>query len=401
MPARADDAADLNAVRRAMSGATAEDRAAIAYWDAGAPNYRWHELMFDYFTSSSAPVVSERVSAALHIAIHDAVASADHHAQRFRAKSPARIDSALRPLADDVAFSYPSIDAAAAGAASTVLAYFFPGKAADITAQAQRAARSRVAAGVAFPSDVDAGVALGREIGKRVVERLRRDGSDAEWKGSVPSEAGKWSGANPLMPGIATWKTWLLPSPSAVRPPAPPSFDDAAMNEVRDPQNLTGSRRRATFQWAITGLLRYFNEQASLRIFEDKLDRDPVRSAAIYATLNAAYYDALVAVWDAKYRYWGQRPFQYDPNFKSQITTPHFPGYPSGHAIFAGTASAILSHYFPRDARRFETVATEIANSRLWGGVHFRVDNDAGLEMGRKIGALAIARARGTKRESP
>ena len=331
----------------------------VRYWSAGAPNYRWNEITFELFTSSEAPVVPERVTAAVHIAINDAVIAANHHAG-------------------------PSVDAAAAGAASTVLAYLFPDKAAEVTRQGETAARAR--------GGDAAGLALGRAVGARVIERLRNDGSDKPWEGSVPKTAGTWNGTNPMLPQIATWKPWILRSPDALRPAAPPAFNAEAMKEVTDPQNLTGSRKRAAYLWAITGLLRYFNEQAALRIFEEKLDRDPVRAAEIYSVLNAAYYDALIACWDAKYAYWGQRPNQFDTTFKSQITTPNFPGYPSGHAIFAGTASAVLAHYSPRDARKLETTATEIANSRLWGGVHFAIDNSVGLQMGRAIAARATTK---------
>jgi PAP2 superfamily len=337
------------------------DPDAIRYWSAGAPNYRWNEIAFELYTGNSAGVVAERMTAALHIAINDAV-----------------VVASARKV---------SMHAAAAGAAETVLAHLFPDKAADIAQRADVAVRTRV-----DDRNVATGLAIGRAAGAKVVERLRNDGSDKPWDGSVPSTEGTWNGTNPVLPQIATWKPWILKSPDAIRPPAPPKFDDDAMKEVTDPKNLTGARKVAAFKWVITGLLRYFNEQASVRIFEEKLDRDPVRSAEIYAVLNAAYYDALVVVWDAKFAYWGQRPNQFDATFKSQITTPNFPGYPSGHAIFGATAAAILGHYFPRDAKKLDAIAEDIANSRLWAGVHFRVDNEVGAQMGRTVAAAALAR---------
>jgi membrane-associated phospholipid phosphatase len=351
----------------------AEERADMVWWSAGAPGYRWNSVAFDLFKQSSADVVSERVISSLHVAIHDATLAADHYQRAYRT-------------------GYPSIHAAAGGAASAVLTHFFPDKADDIKVHAQAAAAALTRSGTAQQNEVDAGIALGRAVGARVVDRLRNDGADKPWEGSVPAGPGKWVGQDPAMPQIATWKPWILAKPDALRPPAPPSFDDKAMAEVRDPANLTGSRKRAAYQWAITSLLRHFNDEASLRIFEGKIDRDPVRAAEIYAVLNAAYYDALIACWDAKYAYWGMRPINFDPAFKSQITTPNFPGYPSGHAIFAGVASTILAHYFPRDKAKFEATATEIASSRLYGGVHFRADNEVGLQMGRTIAAAALKR---------
>ena len=162
---------------------------------------------------------------------------------------------------------------------------------------------------------------------------------------------------------------------------------------MKEPANITGPRKRAAYYWAITSLSKYWIEQASLEMFERHIDRDPPRAARIYAVLSTAYYDALVACWDAKYAYWGIRPFQFDTSFKSMITTPNFPGYPSGHATFAGTASRILGAFFPEDAAVYEAQAEEAASSRLWAGVHFRVDNDAGLRLGRAIAAAALRRA--------
>jgi hypothetical protein len=94
------------------------DRDAISYWSAGPPNYRWNEVMFELFSSSDADVVPERVAAALHIAINDAVVAADHYAPRA------------------------AVRAAAAGAAGTGLSQLFPGKAADIATKADAAARA-------------------------------------------------------------------------------------------------------------------------------------------------------------------------------------------------------------------------------------------------------------------
>ncbi len=64
--------------------------------------------------------------------------------------------------------SFPSEHAAVAGAAATVLAYLLPDAAAGrFDALATEAAESRIAAGAAFRSDVEAGLALGRRSARR------------------------------------------------------------------------------------------------------------------------------------------------------------------------------------------------------------------------------------------
>jgi hypothetical protein len=80
-------------------------------------------------------------------------------------------------------------------------------------------------AGVQYPSDVAAGTELGQVVGAQVVDWARRDGSDAQWTGSVPTEPGHWNGTNPILPLAGTWKTWALASGSELRPGAPPTAD--------------------------------------------------------------------------------------------------------------------------------------------------------------------------------
>ena len=88
------------------------------------------------------------------------------------------------------------------------------------------AGQSRLLAGVQYPSDVAAGLEIGRAVAAQVIERASDDGSDAKWTGTVPTGPGMWSG-DPLLPGMGTWKTWVLASGSELRPGPPPAFDSA------------------------------------------------------------------------------------------------------------------------------------------------------------------------------
>jgi len=112
--------------------------------------------------------------------------------------------------------------------------------------------------------------------------------------------------------------------------------------------------------------------------------------ARIYAVLHTAYHDAVIAIFDAKYTYWGIRPDQYDTTYKPLISTPPFPGYPSGHATGAATTSAVLGYFFPADAKEFQQLAQDCADSRFDAGIHFRTDNEAGLRMGEAIGKYIV-----------
>lgn len=367
---------------------------AVRYWDSGSPSYRWNEIAFKVATESSSSVVTERMLALLNVAIYDAMIAAWHSKYKYHRRRPAEIETKLTPIVPvPESPSYPSEHAVAAGAASVVLSYLFPDKSKFLADKAEECGRSRLLAGVQFRSDVVAGLRLGREVAALVIERAKKDGSNEKWTGSVPTTPGLWNGTNPYDPQMATWKTWVLSSGSQLRPARPPSFDAAAMAEVKEAAKNPKAKREA-YYWALTSLPKYWNEMASLKLFEHKLDRNPPQAARVYALLSTAYYDSLVACWDAKYAYWGLRPFQFDPEFKPILTTPNFPGYPSGHAMLSGTAAAVLSYLFPADSEFFNKQAEDAATSRLLGGVHFRIDNEVGLTLGRKVASVAIERAR-------
>ena len=107
--------------------------------------------------------------------------------------------------------------------------------------------------------------------------------------------------------------------------------------------------------------------------------------------------DAFIACWHAKFKWWTERPItvirsRYDKAFTPHVLTPAFPSYVSGHASASGAASEVLAHFFPENAAELRRMADEAAMSRLYGGIHFRSDNDAGLALGRAVAARALAR---------
>jgi membrane-associated phospholipid phosphatase len=97
---------------------------------------------------------------------------------------------------------------------------------------------------------------------------------------------------------------------------------------------------------------------------------------------------------EAKYHYWVARPFQLDPTITPLFPTPNHPSYPSAHGCDDAAAAAVLAYLFPREAAFFEERAREAAESRLWAGIHFRSDLEAGLKLGEAVGQLVVERAR-------
>jgi membrane-associated phospholipid phosphatase len=135
------------------------------------------------------------------------------------------------------------------------------------------------------------------------------------------------------------------------------------------------------------------------------------RAVRALALVAVGLADSAIACWDCKYAYWLLRPITairtlsgqpfYDPNFNTVIATPPFPSYTSGHSTFSGCSAAVLEYLFPNgkvtgalgQSVRF-VAASDQAVSRLYGGIHYRSDNEEGLICGKKVAGLVIRRAR-------
>jgi membrane-associated phospholipid phosphatase len=288
-------------------------------------------------------------------------------------------------------------DDAVAGAASTVLVHLYPDEAASIAVLAGQLGD------VNSPS-----FARGVAIGGQLVARADADGSGAVWTGSVPVGPGFWVPTppafikSPLEPLAGTWQTWNLRDGSQFRPGPPPTFGSPRFNaEVGEvyavSQALTAEQKRIADFWA-DGAGTVTPPGHWNRIALD-LVRAPgwstARASLLFSALNTAQADAFIACWDAKYTYWSLRPVTairllIDPAWSSYIVTPPFPSYVSGHSTTSGAASTVLAAFFPQRAGELKAMAEEAAVSRLYGGIHFRSDNDAGLELGRRVGTVAV-----------
>ncbi|GAC1368526.1 MAG: hypothetical protein NVSMB30_05170 [Hymenobacter sp.] len=367
------------------------------YWNAGAPGYRWQAIVEQL---SKDPAYFWRNQALVNIAIYDATVAAWHTKYVYQRPGPARRHPQVAYLAAPACPSYPSEHAVAAGAAAAVLAYLFPAKADSLRQLAEEAGRSRLLAGVAYPSDVQAGLDLGRRVAAAVIEKAKTDSCDAVWKGQVPSQAGRWH-SSPTQPPFAPmrghWRPFVLASGRQFRPGPPPDYA-AEMRELKAAQRTPATIGRA-FLWAS---YNYWGEMTDRKLFESNMYLNAPRAARAYALVSVAAYDASVACWDAKYTYWGTRPDQYDPSYQPALLgTPPFPGYPSGHATLSNARATVLSYLFPEDRKLFQAKAREAAESRFDGGVHFRTDNTVGLEMGRQVGTEVVRHARQDGSEPP
>jgi membrane-associated phospholipid phosphatase len=375
----------------------------IAYWDVGPPSYRWQQLALDEALRKNLNWQwAIRDFAPMHVAIYDAMIAAWDSKYAYHRKRPSEIDASLvTAVPNPRSPSYPAEHAVAAGAAAAVLSYLFRDRAPFFAAKAEEASRSRMLAGVQYPSDVSAGLELGRKIAALVIERGKTDGSDAKWTGSVPTGPDKWNGTNPILPQMAVWKTWVLASPSEFRSPPPPAYDSpekaVELAEIKNFKHTPKTNSAAFFwEYAVGGLRghQYWAEQIDRLVLEYRLDTDPPRAARAYALQNITGIDAGIACWDSKYTYWAIRPFQLDHDVKPLFPTPNHPSYPAAHGCLSTAEADILGYLFPRDAAALDALAAEAAESRVWAGIHYRSDIVAGRALGHAVAEKVIARAR-------
>jgi membrane-associated phospholipid phosphatase len=111
----------------------------------------------------------------------------------------------------------------------------------------------------------------------------------------------------------------------------------------------------------------------------------------VLALVHMAWFDAFAACADSKYVYWVPRPSQLDPEIRLAIGLPNHPSYPSNHSCTASASGAVLDGLFPDERGRYSVLAREIAISRLYAGIHYRIDIDAGLEIGRNVATKVLA----------
>lgn len=400
-----DEAATAQEIAQLMAMASERDENAmnqINYWNSGAPVYRWNQIALDAMLARGVPApAAYRHLALIHVAISDATAAAWDSKYTHNRPRPSEFDSALTTVIPNPANpSYPSEFAATAAAAAAVLSWVFPEDAQHFDEQMQLALNSRLLAGVEYPSDVDAGRELGQQVAELVIAYGEADGFTTAWTGSVPTEAGKWTGENPAFPAAATWQTWALESPDQFRPVAPPAVDSeqfaAEMAELHAFERTPVTNAKAMFwEYGAGGrhVYWYWNNEASQLILSSEVYDDALLAARAYALVNIAGHDATVACWDAKYTYWAMRPFQFDAEFKPLFTTPGHPSYPSAHSCYSMSAVGVLAHLFPSDRERLMDIVTEVGEARIWGGIHFRSDIVAGLELGQYVGAAVISQA--------
>lgn len=146
---------------------------------------------------------------------------------------------------------------------------------------------------------------------------------------------------------------------------------------------------------------------------------DMMKSAETYVKVSCAIADAFISCWAEKFATNLIRPESYinqyiDPDWQPLIQTPPFPEYTSGHSTLSSAAATVLTTMYGNDFaftdstelefgipvrtfKSFREASDQVGMSRLYGGIHYRQGNLAGLKSGAEIGAY-VAQELKTKR---
>jgi predicted lipoprotein with Yx(FWY)xxD motif len=274
------------------------------------------------------------------------------------------------------------------------------------------------------------GIQVGAQAAHAILALRAHDGADA----TPPpyTTTGKPGDYRPTPPDFKApefthWGNvtpFVLHTGHQFRPAAPPALTSpayaAAINEVKTigaAHSTTRTAEQTTLAKLWTAPIQnyWYNiaQQVALARHSD-LDQ----SADLFALLNLTIADAIIGVYDAKYKYRLWRPItairlaagnpqiKRDPTWTPLVPTPPDPSYPGMHSAVSTAAATVLAGFYgdrntftltsptapggTQTYTNFSDTATEAGLSRIWGGVHTRLDHQSGNQLGTAIGRYAL-----------
>jgi membrane-associated phospholipid phosphatase len=359
----------------------AAQRDVVKFWEATAST-RWNQRATVLVTQSppaNAQAAVSRILTYLSLAQYRAVLAAE--------------DGKVKSM-------HPSVSAAVGGASAAVLKAFFPLDAATIEGQ--------LAGDLAAPGwpgekndDAAAGETIGRAVGAEVLAMAATDNYFVSNPGVPPVGPGYWvSAPAAIVRSLYGTRPFFLSAANQLRPGPPPAFGSpaflTALAEIRAISDTRTAEQLAiaqSFSWA-TGPFTAGN----LNLIADRIIVDHRRTereaARILTFANAAAFDAQIACFDAKFTYWFIRPSQADPAITLAVALPNHPSYPSAHSCITSAFMTVLIDAFPSERPGLQEIITKAGLGRMYAGIHYRFDIEAGQAIGRGTAALALAASR-------
>jgi hypothetical protein len=319
-----------------------------------------------------------------------------------------------------------SVEAAVAAANRVTLSQLVPAQQAAIDS-AYQAALAAMPAGEAKT----AGLAVGEKAAAAVLAWRADDGAATVEAYRPHTAAGVY--VPTVIPAVPQWpqrKPWLLTSPAQFRPGPPPTLTSAVWardyNEIKA-LGSKGSTQRTAEQ---TEIARFWEAtlppiyNGIVRSVATVPGREVTQNARLFMAVTQATDDALIAVLDAKYHYNFWRPItairngdidgndatERDPSWIPFIDTPMHPEYPCAHCIVSATVGTVLQAEIgagpmptltttsvtakgaARSWTKIEDFMQEVANARIYDGVHYRTSTEVGTAMGKQIGEVSEAK---------
>jgi hypothetical protein len=375
----------------------------------------WNVTMLTTLTGVN-PFAGARFAAITQLAVFEAVNA---------------ITGEYRPYLGTIsALAGASAEAAAAAAAHAVLKAYFPAKSAALDA-AFAASLGAIANGQAK----DDGVATGEASAAAMIALRANDASAvAQFYLPTSSEPGEWQLTPSCSASGGILLNWRKVTPFGVPAvhqfipgPPPPLTSDAYHKDYDEVKTVGGvnSGARPADRADVARFYATFSPVAwanvALQQVAMSLGQSVSENARALALVNMAVNDAAIASFATKYHYTLWRPetairagetdtnkkTDADPNFVPYIVAPCFPGYPSNHASLSGAAREVLESLYGPDAHditftnpavpgvtlhytNFEGITHDIDDARVYGGIHFRFDQETGGLLGRRVGAYVF-----------
>jgi hypothetical protein len=317
-----------------------------------------------------------------------------------------------------------SPDAAAVAAAHAVLRTYFPDAAGNLDA-ARMASLASIPDGEAKVN----GVLAGEAAAAAMIALRGNDGAGTPRPYTPLTGPGYWQPTPPAF-GAAILLHWASVTPFGLknggqfRSDPPPSLTSAQYRRNYDEVKLVGDVASSARPQDRSDVARYFAttsaahawNQAARQVSEAQ-GHSLSQNARAFAVLNIAINDGLIASLDSKYYYHFWRPVtairagatdgnprtEQDAGFTPLIATPAFPGYPSAHASASYAAKEVLEKIYGSgnhrialsnpavpgvvlNYTRFARITDDVDDARVFGGIHFRFDQEAGALQGRRVG---------------
>jgi hypothetical protein len=377
----------------------------------------WNEIMqATVSVAPTNPVIQSRWDAIVQLAVFEAVNSivGDYEPYLGVVDAPA----------------WASPDAAAIAAAHRTLVTLRPASTATLDPL-------RAAALAAIPDgpEKDAGIAAGEDAALALL-LLRADDGSAE-AATVPytpgTEPGDWRPAPPanapaFLPGWGLVTPFGLTSGDQFRLPAPPALQTGLYANDYNEVKLLGRIDSPFRPQDRTDVARFYAGTTPVQVWNPAArqasaaqGKSLTENARIFALLGMALADGAIAAFDTKYHYsfWrpitairagdtdGNKKTAADSDWLPLIATPAFPSYASAHATLSGAARVVLERAYGKRGHdvtltnpilpgivlnysAWEEITDDIDDARIYGGIHFRFDQQAGSFQGRHIGKYIV-----------